>query len=288
MTTAAPPKLPPPPLRTSSPPKPSVAPTWGRIEGKFQPPRIVLNAVEGFGKTTAGANAPSPLIVMAAGETGYETLVGANLVPSVDAARVASWGDLIALLDAIADSDTGHRTIVLDAMGGIERLCHEHVCKREFGGDWGEKGFASYGKGYDQSLPEWLSMLVRLDRIRDVRGATILMLSHAKVRTHKNPMGADFDRYVADCHEKTTWAATARWADAVLFGTFRTIVEEKRGKAAKGIGGTERVIYTEQRDAFAAKNRYGMPSELEIPDDPSALWPTIWNSVTNGATTNAA
>jgi len=218
---------------------------------------------------------------MARDETGYETLLGAGLVPNVPCARVDTWDQLLAMLfewDA-----TSYKTLVLDALGGFERLCHEHVCKREFNGDWGEKGFTAYQRGYEVSLTDWLALLKAVDRLRD-KGVTTLLLSHCKVETFKNPTGADYDHYVAECHHKT-WALTKRWADAILFGTFFTIVETDRGskpetlRKGKGIGGTERVIYTQHRDGYDAKNRYNMPESIDIPNDPSSIWKTIWTTI---------
>lgn len=295
MTTAAPskpppngtaPKSPPPPPARSSAPTASkvAAPKWGKMEAKFQPPRIIVNAVEGWGKTSLIAHADKPLIIMASGETGYETLLGAGLVPSVDAAKIEAWPELLALIDELIATDTGHQTIGLDAGGGFERMCHQHACNRDFGGDWGERGFGSFQKGYDVSVNDWLQLLQRLDRLRDTHGCTIVMLSHCRVRPFKNPLGADFDRYVSDMHDKT-WAVTAKWADDVLFGNFFTVVETKKGGAAeslkkgKGIGGTQRVVYTQRRDAYDAKNRHNLPECIDIPDDASQSWPTLWNLI---------
>ena len=92
----------------------------------------------------------------------------------------------------------------------------------------------------------------------------------------------NFDRYVCDVHPKT-WAATCKWADAVLFGNFLTVVDKAAhtGKG-KGVGGTDRVIYTARRDAFDAKNRFGMPAELWLSDDPTESWGILWNSIAKG------
>jgi hypothetical protein len=105
------------------------------------------------------------------------------------------------------------------------------------------------------------------------------MLGHVQVRPFKNPLGADYDRYVCDVHHKT-WGVTHKWADAVLFGTFRTVLDEKKGTKPKGIGGADRVLFCERRDAYDAKNRYGMPEELDIPNEPAEVWGTIWAAVT--------
>lgn len=248
----------------------------------FKPPRIVLNAVEGWGKTSMGAYAPSPAILMAAGETGYDTLLGAGLVPIVPRVELGEWAHTIQTIEELTADPQGIETLVLDALGGFERQCHEMVCARDYNNDWGEKGFTSYHKGYEVALKDWLLFLSRLERLQAAHGVTVLLLSHARVGPYKNPLGPDYDRWVADCHHKT-WGATARWADAVIFGNFFTVVEGgkigDKPQKGKGIGGTQRIVYTERSDPFDAKNRYGMPEVLDIPDDPSQIWPTVWAAI---------
>jgi len=284
----------PPTTRPKAPPRgPTAAPpptatngagaVIGLPQPTFQPPRIIINAVEGFGKTSAGANAPDPVILMAAGETGYLTLLGSGLVPQVPVAKIEGWAQLLATVDALAESpDTPCQTLVLDALSGFERMCHENVCKRDFKGEWGEKGFGAYQKGYDLSVTDWLELLAKLDALRERRGATILLLSHCKVKTFKNPEAADYDRWVSDIHDKT-WSATAKWSDAILFGNFYVAVEGgatgERPKKGKGVGGTSRVLYCERRSAFDAKNRYGMPESIDVPADASQNWAVIWNNI---------
>lgn len=250
-------------------------------------PRIVLNAVEGFGKTTLGAYAPNPAILMSRGETGYVTLKNAGRVPDADCIELTTWKDTIQIIDDLTDASDKHGAVVFDALGGFERLCHEFVCARDFQNDWGEKGFGAFQKGYDVSVAEWLQLLVRLDRLRTTRNVPIVFLSHSRVRPFKNPLGSDFDRYIADCHEKT-WGVTHKWADCVLFGTFVTVaLEDKKSKRVKGVGGDDRVIFTQRRDAYDAKNRYGMPAQLDIPDEPASMWSTVWDAI-NGKVSEVA
>jgi len=239
-------------------------------------PRIVLNCVEGWGKTSCGAFAPEPVILCARGENGYQTLLGAGLVPNIPGAMIESWSDLLATLDAVA-AEGSHKTVALDAIDGFEAMCHQHVGQRDFKGDMGPRGFLNYHKGYDVAVGDWKGMLAKLDAIH-AQGTAILLLSHCIDKTISNPMGEDYARFIGGVHPKT-WMTTKRWADAVLFGTFRTIVDTKDGKG-KGIGGTDRVLYCEHRDAYDAKNRYRMPAELEIPADPSRIWTTITAAMT--------
>lgn len=278
------------PPRASASNGAAVRPKLGRVaSGAFPAPRIILNAVEGFGKTTCGAYAPNPAIIMSRGETGYVTLKAAGRVPDADCVELSAWKDVLATIDDLIADAGGHGSVVLDALGGFERLCHEFVCARDFDNDWGDKGFTSYARGYDVAIPEWLQLLTRLDRVRAVHNIPIILLSHAKIKPFKNPTGPDFDRYVADCHEKT-WGVTHKWADAALFGTYVTVaLEDKKNKRMKGVGGTERILYTERRDAWDSKNRYGMPSQLDIPDDPAKVWSTVWDAIQGkSATTDDA
>lgn len=281
-TTPAPPapsrRPPPPPGGPPAPQPAGVAPTIRKAGAVLLPERIVVFAVEGWGKTTLGAYAPRPVFILAPGETGIDTLRAYNRCPEVDAITPANWADALAAVDYLSATATGHKTLVIDALGGFERLCHEHVCQRDFKGEWGERGFSAFQKGYDLSIGEWLVLLRKLDRLRAERGVTILALAHAKVKNFRNPLGPDFDKYVVDLHEKT-WGVTHKWADAALFGNFYQVLDgEKKGRV-RGVGGNERVLYTEHTDAYDGKNRYGLPAALGIPNDPTKVWETLSNAI---------
>lgn len=282
MSTAPAPTRP-PPLARPKPPNgvghvPQARPTGFSVPEKSgRRPAIILNAVEGWGKTSCAAHADDSVLLLSRGEDGYQTLFEHDRVPARPFKVVSTWPDVLAEIDALAIADKAPSLLALDAIGGFERLCHEHVCATEFKGEWGERGFLGYMRGYETAIPEWLKLLDRLDRYRVKHNAGVLLLSHCRVRPFKNPLGADFDRYVSDVHDKT-WGVTHRWADACLFGNFFSVVDSPDAagkKKGKGIGGTERVIYTERRDAFDAKNRFGMPEQIDIPADPSKAWATI-------------
>ncbi len=239
-------------------------------------PRVILSAIEGFGKTTFGAFAPSPLILMSRGETGYETLLSAGRVPAVPAYRVDGWAETMSWVTDLTADPQGIQTLVLDCIDGFEHLCHEHVCNSKYGGDWGDRGFLNFRRGYETSMSDFLQLLFQLERLSD-RGVTTVLLCHAEKATFKNPMGSDFDRYVGGVNQAHTWPALRAWADVLLFGTFKTIVDKD-----KGIGGTDRLVYTERRDAFDAKNRFGMPPEIPLLKDPAGMWSSISKHFTKG------
>lgn len=273
----------PPPPRRPSPPipqrlsnEPVAVPELAMFDARqcTDGERIFLYAVEGWGKTTAAAHADDVCLIMTSEEDGYLTLAKRQRVPACTHALVEKWEQLIALVDSLITSERIFKHLALDALGGLETLCQDYVCRTEFAGDWGEKGFASFGKGYDRTATEFLRLIERLDRVRR-RGTTILILGHVIVKPFQNPVGENFDRYEPNVHKKIA-GIVSKWVDCILFGNFHTTVQtDKQTKKTKGIGGYDRVLFTVHRDAFDAKNRHGMPAKIDIPEDPASVWATI-------------
>lgn len=268
------------PKAAPPPPGPAFSPKIERGPLSSNPaPRVLLYAVEGWGKTTLAAHAPDPVLLMAPGEDGYSTLLGQGRVPEVARTSPATWAETIATLDYLIAHPDECRTVVLDGLAGFEHLCHQTVCDQDFNGEWGEKGFAAYGRGYEAAVREWLILLERLDTLRAL-GKIILLLAHTEIRTFSNPLGPDFDCYVTNLH-KRTWAATKPWPDMILFGSTITVVAKEKNKA-KAIGGTDRILYTSLTDGYYAKNRHGLPPEIVMPNDPSQLWKFFWSHLEGG------
>jgi hypothetical protein len=235
----------------------------------------VVYGLEGAGKTSLGCSAPRPLLVMTRGETGVLTLIDGGRVPETPHLPVIeSFSELLDAIVMLANEQHDYKTLVIDTVNGAERLCHEHVCRRDFGGRWGRDGFTSYNTGYDSALADWRELLGALDRLREAKRMGILLLAHGKITTFKNPEGNDYDRYTPDLHPKT-WGLTHKWADYVLFLNFETFVENGRTQRAKGKGGTRRVLYTERTAAFDAKNRHGLPERIDGGDSAAETWSNL-------------
>lgn len=259
--------------------------------GSSLPNRYVLHGREGWGKTSFAAMMPNPFFIQTKGETGLDTLISAGQLPETPhLPEIVEWSEFMDALEWVRENSNGYKTLVIDALNGAERLCHEHVCKRDFNGDWTDKGFMGYMRGYEVALADWRLFLGLMDAIRTERRMTTVFICHTKVATFKNPEGADFDRYQPDLTPRT-WALTHKWADVVMFGNFEAVVgqvtENKKTGAQKGKAMAQnRILLTESHAAYDAKNRLGLDSEIEMGSSPQEAWANFKAAVIRGREKN--
>jgi hypothetical protein len=245
------------------------------VAGSGLPSRGLIYGPEGTGKSSLGCMFPRPIFMMTRGETGLGTLTDAKRVSQTPHfPEILCSQDVRGVVRLLTDQPHDYQTLVIDTINGVERLYHEHVCQREFGGRWGRDGFTRFNTGYDVALADWRELLGELDRLREVRCMGIVALCHARIAPFKNPEGADYDRFTPDLHAKT-WGLTHKWADYVLFINFDTYVDGDRSQRANGKGGTRRVLHTERSAAFDAKNRHGLPERIDCGDSAAEAWANL-------------
>ncbi len=233
--------------------------------GNKLPNRYGLHGLEGWGKTSFAAQFPKPLFIQTRGETGLETLIDSNrLPPTAHLPEIMTWADLRSAVRMVAQEKHDYRTLVVDTANGAERLCFEFIMARDF--ENSREKFLSYGKGPVVAADEWRAFLQELDEVRQAQKMIIFLLVHTKVTKFKNPEGSDFDRYQPEL-EPAVWSLTHKWLDVVLFGNFLQVTaEDKATKRAKGVGGDQRMLYCTRTAAWDAKNRIGLPSEVDMGD----------------------
>jgi len=226
------------------------------------PPRILIYATEGLGKSTTGAQSPKPVFI--------QTEDGLDQIDCDSFPRAASYGDVVAALSALYAESHDYETVVIDTLDWLERLIWDEVC-REYGVKSIEKVDGGYAKGYTHALTQWREILNGLDALRNERGMAVILLAHAKVEKFEDPESVAYDRYSPRLHKHAA-ALITEWCDAVLFATrkFRTQTEDagfnkKRSIAvALGAEGGERVLRTVGGPSCIAKNRFGLPTELPL------------------------
>lgn len=230
--------------------------TKGRVAS---PVRVLIMGTDGVGKSTFAADAPSPIFLGSESGTG-----------ELDVARMPeprTWSDLLDAVDVLTKEAHEYKTLAIDSLDWIEPLCWAHVCatKRDKAGKSHDtiEGFG-YGAGYVLALDVWRDLLARFDALRTKRGVNVIMIAHSIVKTFKNPEGEDFERYQLKLHDKSG-ALLREWSDAVLFATYETLTHQKDARSqVKGVSTGARIMHTERRAAFDAKNRYGLPDSMPL------------------------
>jgi hypothetical protein len=220
------------------------------------PAFIIIYGVDGVGKNTMAANAPSPVFIPVE-EKGSDHL---------DVARMRcpqNMGELGQSLATLAKEDHDYKTVVLDSLDFVEPMIWSQVCKEgkvesieDFGG--------GYGKGYVRALELWRRLVDVYVRPL-LPKMNVVMIAHAQIKAFTDPaQPSAYDRYQLKLHEKSA-AFLREAADCVLFANFETtVVKEKGDRKGRGVGDGERVLYTERRPAFDAKNRFNLPFEMPL------------------------
>lgn len=234
-------------------------------EGSGLPSRIMLHGVEGIGKTSFGAAAPTPIILQAQGETGLETLIDAGQLPATDHfPEMRSWADILGSLDWLSTGKHEFKTLVIDTVNGIQQSAFDYIIQRDYKGD--PKQFAAYARGKVPFAQEWRRFLNSLDRVRRAK-MSILLLAHTDVVAYKNPEGEDYDRYIPQMMD-VAWKLTVKWCDAVLFALYDVQVKDRTGTNEN----RQRTIHTQECPAWVAKNRFGLPESIPMGNSGVEAW----------------
>lgn len=244
--------------------------------GSGLPSRVILHGTEGIGKSSFGAHAPSPIFLQSRGETGLETLIDSGLVsPTPHFPEMQSWEDVLAALVELRNGEHGFKTLVVDTLNGLEKLCHDYILRTDFGGNAGK--FTAYGAGFKAAYPEWRRLFPLIDEIRSHRKMGIICLAHTKISNFKNPESDNYDRYTVDMSAEC-WGEAHKWADAVLFANYVVVVDQNR----KGRGGRQRVIYTTRTAAHDAKNRLNLPETIAMGTNGAESWASFSAAIKAG------
>jgi len=221
---------------------------------RLLPPKVTLYGVGGIGKTTWASGAPNPIFMFT--EDGQGTLDLASFP------TIKSWPDLIEAIGVLYKEEHDFETAVIDSLDFAEPLLWRHTAERHGKKDIEEFG---YGKGYLYAADEFRVLLDGLDALRNDRGMSIVLIGHSETKKFESPDSATYDRYQLRLHSRLA-NLVHDWSDAFLFANYEVaVVSEKEGfnrerKRATGKG--TRVLYTEERPSFWAKNRYNLPPKI--------------------------
>jgi len=235
-------------------------------------PRIVLLGVEKIGKSTFAAGSDAPIFLPIKGEEGVDDLDVAKFP------RAETFDDVLDAVTTLIKEDHDYKTFIIDSVSALEPVIWAKLCEED-GVDSIEQCQKGFGKGYTASANKMRDLMEGLDRLRS-KGISCILIGHVKVKRFDDPLGASFDQYQFDLHERIQ-LALQRWADSILFANSETIVKteevgfNKEKKTGKDLTGA-RYLFTQKRPGHPGGGRgvYGrLPYKL----------PLEWEAFTNAA-----
>lgn len=211
----------------------------------------------------AGANAPVVLAV----EDGIGTM-------DVPHWTITSFADVLAAIGVLYTEEHDRETMVIDSLDWLEPLIWAEACRKN---GWTSIEDAGYGKGYVAALSYWREMIDGVRALRDEKGMTVVMIAHHTIKKFDDPTSEPYDRYVLKMHERAS-NVLIEAADVVGFMNWRISISKTdvgfNRKVARGVSTGQRMLYLEERPGYIAKNRFGLPPSIEMPNtqDPAEAW----------------
>jgi len=216
-------------------------------------PRIMVYGVEGIGKSTFGAGSPNPIYILT--EDGLGSL-NVNHFP-----LATSFQDVIDAIATLYKENHAFETVVIDSLDWLEA-----IIQREIEQKYDAKDLA-YGKGSLIAAERWREILDGLNALRNDKGMAVILIAHTTIKRFDSPEVEPYDRYQPKLQERSN-AVVREWCDAVLFANYKTIVKKDdvgfNQTNNRGISTGERLLFTSERPAYMAKNRYNMPESIPL------------------------
>lgn len=219
--------------------------------------KVVIYGPEGIGKSTFASRFPDPVFIDTEGST-----------KDMDVARTeapSSWAMLLEQVKYVKEHPEVCRTLAVDTIDWAERMCVDHICAAHQ-----KKGVEDfgYGKGYVYVKEEFGRFLDMLAEAAEA-GVNVVLTAHAQIKKFEQPdeMGS-YDRWELKLGQKTasqTSPLVKEWADMLLFANYKThsVAVDDKGQKRKAQGG-KRVMYASHHPCWDAKNRYGLPDEMDF------------------------
>lgn len=216
-------------------------------------PRIMLYGVEGIGKTTFAAGAPEPVFICT--EDGLGGLQVSHFP------LATKHKDVLDAIATLCQEDHQFKTVVLDSVDWLDNLIWAEV---EATHDAKE---LAYGKGAMIVAERWRDVLKGLNYLRNEKRMVVILLGHSQIKRFDSPEVEPYDRYQPKLQERSN-AILREWVDALLFANYRTIVKKDdvgfNKTNNRGVTTGERLLYTSEKPAYMAKNRYSLPESLPM------------------------
>lgn len=254
------------------------------------PPIICMYGDEGIGKSRFASNAPNPVFIFT--ENSQGNLDVANW-------HVTSYEEVMEAASTLLEEEHDFKTVVFDSLDWFEPMVWRYLISQQ---PTTEKGKPvvnledyGFGKGYKYALDYWKDFIDLVEQLRTKRNMAVIFLAHPTLTKISPPDGDSYDSWTLKLQNSDKVSAKDKiteYCDMVLFANWKSArTEEELGfgnTRSRAIGRGERIVHTEKRPAFDAKNRYDLPEAIQVKDkDWGDLWDVIATNVPWFATLDA-
>ena len=249
---------------------------------EWKPQKVLITGSQGLGKTTFASTFEKAILARTEDGAGA---IDCPTFPDL----IEDFSSMEGIINAL-HNEHQFKTLVVDSLDWMEPIVWS---KQMSATPYSEKGLEiksiedyGFGKGYNLCMDWWRYLMGGFDSLRLNKGMTVVLIAHVEIKRYDSPETEPYDRYQIKIHKKAS-ALWQEWADIVLFCKYKTDVDKSdvgfNKKVVRGVGSGERAIYTEERPAFLAKNRWGLPPEIYIGQDKTwGAFHQALNTATNG------
>lgn len=223
------------------------------LKGNYKrPAKILLYGTEGIGKTTFACKIPDAIVFdLEKGTSGIDC-------SRIELANIDKFWEAIKWIA----KEPEYKTIIIDSWTKVEKYLIDKLLKEN---NWDTLEKPGYGKGYEVLKHQVQKYLVALDFLV-ANGKNVVTIAHVRIKPFADPLAESYDRYEPDI-QKASLSLFVSQMDAVLFYRWKTFVKEtEKGNRNIAKSNGEREMFTQERAAFIAKNRYNF--------EPSYINPT--------------
>lgn len=224
----------------------------GRIE---RPPFMCLYGFEGVGKTTYASSFPNPFFIDTE-EGTTEFAEASRLFPK-------TWQEIEEIINDLSKPGHGYGSIIVDTITQLEPLINKVVCEEN---DWETIEDPGYGTGFKVAGVRWLWLVKALRKIRNEQNIPILFCGHAKVKSKDDPSyNESYDRNELLLNNHAAGIIKSNVEFLAFAKNEVSFIKQKGKQKSRAYDTGNKLIYTEYRVAFDAKNRFGLPPYFEMP-----------------------
>lgn len=232
---------------------------------EIAPPKLLIYGVDGVGKSSFASEFPDCVILRM--EDRHKHISKATKSPVITDLDV-----FMEALQQLAEQEHDFKNVVVDTTDWLEMLVKAKLCKKynveSIASSSNNKGSPfAYGKDKVMIEEYFMEIIRALDYLYNTRKMGIILVAHADVSRYDDPMRDSYDRYVpANCERVRE--LLNQWVDCIFFANYKTIVKKEDAgfnqTETKALGNGKRIMYTEERPSFKAKNSFGIPAEIDF------------------------